>query len=916
MPRNAQSIGTYVQRLLGSLTPVRDEAQYIAYGYPEERRVYEDPCLVGKQVVVVKSQYIHGKLITGQPNVIQEALNYINNMVSAAESLIDNDSKGHKDNRKATVDQLAIRCKGLIAANIKRGEAAADLFLSKDSARNKSFLKQLAEAKKHLRLFSQAVALASTHQLKVLEHEGHILRSHHRAALVHCFKTFHTTAGEGQFVMYIPCGRYTERQQQLMGKQVSVDRDHDTTSHNRSDLVLGNSNLVRMIAGTRHRDGTVTIHHDSFSGPGARMPYSDFKNADKYKKLAIKAITLINQEEIIQTLAQRQFDRSIAGLSEGPLHAEEERARSNAISAHFRDHPLSVTECYSQVVTAGQRISADHQREQFEYVRQAMDAFDGADVRVSIQTGANTEVALSVRYQARMSSWGVNWFRHVGLLNPLSNNRLTKDQNTRFMNQMTDDAVAFLGYTGPSLPAHCPLGPLMVLLQGPDVSLQRGEIARNEASLLERKALYRQALFAYFEEYHKGLRAWSKSELDRLKQVVDAHEQAIQTVESRIYLCHRQIEVIRKEYYVAQKEAIHTALESLRFVISPITLAADTDPMTRALLQRVYNSCAYLIDAQALYYSNTWSKDEHNFKLQTVMASLAMELDYASTKGCKSNNDRGQRLAQKIIGNALWTALSPDGLYTGEFLNQRRTHGNGPSEVERLDRELTTIQALHHTANMGVSGGKFQIQNKANFADNGLWGKIAHLAKIKTMSPTPAFKKNRGLKLGIGIFAALILGILTAALPPISLAIQGAFHASLGLSVGILSGLALVGTYLVGSLWDAIRNRMELSNARKSITAEVPPAETSKLQTTAIVSQLLVEAYKHPHRSIPRAGAAGAVTTPRRSSRSSITALTLGEGDCAPPRRNSPRAVIPGVRPRALGQEEDIKASDHSRTLT
>ena len=71
MPRNAQSIGTYVQRLLGSLTPVRDEAQYIAYGYPEERRVYEDPCLVGKQVVVVKSQYIHGKLITGQPNVIQ-----------------------------------------------------------------------------------------------------------------------------------------------------------------------------------------------------------------------------------------------------------------------------------------------------------------------------------------------------------------------------------------------------------------------------------------------------------------------------------------------------------------------------------------------------------------------------------------------------------------------------------------------------------------------------------------------------------------------------------------------------------------------------------------------------------------------------------------------------------------------------
>lgn len=916
MPRNAQSIRTYVQRLLGPLTPAPRDEHYIAYGYPEERRVYEDPCLLGKQVVVVRSQYVQGKLATGQPNAIQEALNYINNLVCAAKSLIDKDSQPQKGTRKATIDQLAVGCKASLAKHVQPNQAAADLFTSKGSAKNKSFLKQFAEVQKHLRLFSEAVALAGMHPLKELEHEGHLFRSHHRVALVHCFKAPHTAAFDEQFIMYIPCGRYTERQQRLMGKGASVERDHDTTSHNRGGLVLGNSSLVRMLAGTRKADGAVLIHHDSFSGPGARMPYSDFKKADKYKKLAIKAITLINQEEIIQTLVQRQFDRGIAGFIEGQLSAEEEYLRANAISAHFREHPLTVTECYCQIVSAGQRISADYQREQFDYVRQAMDAFNGADVRVSLQTGANTEVTLHVRYQARMSSWGVNWFRQVGPLNPLANNRVTKDQNTRFINQMTDDTVAFLLGSGHELPAHCPLGPLMVLLRGPDVSLLQGEIASHEASLAEPKALYRQALFAYFEEYHKGHRSWSKPELDRLLQAVHLHEQAIVAVEAKIYLCHRQMEVLRKGYYGAQKGAIHTALDSLKLAISPIIIAADTDPQTRVLLQRVYNSCAYLIAAQALYYSNLWSKKEHNFKLQTMMASLASELDYASTKGCKSNNDRGQRFAQKVLGNALWTALSPDGLYTGEFLNHRRTHGKAPSDVERLDRELTTIQALHHTANTGVSGGKFMIQDKANFADNGLWGNIASLAKIKSMSATPALKKHVRLKLAVGLLAAIVFAILTVVLPPLGLAIQGALHASLSLSVGILSCTTVVGTYLVGSLWDAIRNRREANQVRRSVAAAIPPAESRKLQTTAAVTQLLAEAYKPTPRSFHRAGSGGALTTPRRSSRTSITALTLDGTDIAAPKRNSPRAVIPGVRPRALSQGEEKTESNRTRALT
>lgn len=90
--------------------------------------------------------------------------------------------------------------------------------------------------------------------------------------------------------------------------------------------------------------------------------------------------------------------------------------------------------------------------------------------------------------------------------------------------------------------------------------------------------------------------------------------------------------------------------------------------------------------------------------------------------------------------------MSEDGLFTGEFLDHRRTHGKEVSKVEQLDRELTTIQALHHTANTGVSGGKFEIQDKANFADNGLFGKVANFAKVKEMGPENAFTKNMGTK--------------------------------------------------------------------------------------------------------------------------------------------------------------------------
>lgn len=101
MPRITENIETYVTHLLSDLEPVPSQNQHLAYGYPGERQVFKDPILDGKQVVVVSSQYDkHGRPVTGQPDVIQEANNYIDNLVAAAKSLIDKDKKGEKDLRK------------------------------------------------------------------------------------------------------------------------------------------------------------------------------------------------------------------------------------------------------------------------------------------------------------------------------------------------------------------------------------------------------------------------------------------------------------------------------------------------------------------------------------------------------------------------------------------------------------------------------------------------------------------------------------------------------------------------------------------------------------------------------------------------------------------------------------------------
>lgn len=821
MSRHSLSTLSYVKKILSldSHDRINADSTYIPYSYVQEREIFKDPCLPDKYVIVVNSTDEANE--TGQPNTVQESYNYIDNLKNAAKSLIKKDKKDEKDQRELAVERVVEFFKEEIRTKLINQNG--NLFLSKKNNINKKFIQGAENAKKILIAFNQSIATISQQTLKSLAQEGHQIRSQNRDTLVHRFKG---PNHEEQFIMYIPCARYTPRQQQLMHKKSRVDRDDNTTSHHCKGLVSpgkagGIASFMRLVAGT-YKDGKATILHDSLTGPGARMPYQDFKHADQYKKLAIKAVTLINQEEIIQVLAQRQIERMSNEELRDQIKANDpsinskinslnaEQERKALMELYLKDYPLNVTECYTQVITAGQKVSSPNQREQFEYVRQVMDAFSGADsveMDVCIQTGEHSEIKAKVNYTARMCSWGVNRLRHVGRFNPLADNRIAANQNTRFFNQMTDDTVFYLGKVQKEISVKLKKSPVIKqtldtvckefklnsLLDDTRITDRNLDILKKEEDLKPDKAQYRQYLFDYYEAYNQV--EPNQNQLDELMQKIALAERKIHTIENEIYKLHCEIEALRKIAYQRSKEKIKRVLTALRSAISQE--AAYLGEQEREPLKKAYNVCAYLAESQALYYQDTWHKRKNKFKLQALVSCLGIELDYANTKGCKSNNDRGQRLAQKIIGNDLWTKTMDDGLFTGLFLNQKRTHcRDNVSVLEKFDRIFTTIQALFHTGNMGVSGGKFGI-DKESFADNGLWGVIAKFAQIKNMKLN--FIKSLKAKLAIGIKcslagAALLIGS-GLLFPALGLGLAASMHIgfiAFGLSLAAAVGVSVI----------------------------------------------------------------------------------------------------------------------------
>ena len=131
-----------------------------------------------------------------------------------------------------------------------------------------------------------------------------------------------------------------------------------------------------------------------------------------------------------------------------------------------------------------------------------------------------------------------------------------------------------------------------------------------------------------------------------------------------------------------------------------------------------------------LQKDNNYIKPDNNFKLQTLICTLADELKLKSTKGCKSNNNRGQRLMQKIIGFKLASHQLNNGIYDMSFFDKKYE-----SDLLNFDKSHLAIQAEHHKANMGVGGGKYKLKKNDNFSDNGMWSLIAKWSKFYKMLP-------------------------------------------------------------------------------------------------------------------------------------------------------------------------------------
>lgn len=188
--------------------------------------------------------------------------------------------------------------------------------------------------------------------------------------------------------------------------------------------------------------------------------------------------------------------------------------------------------------------------------------------------------------------------------------------------------------------------------------------------------------------------------------------------------------------------------------------------------KKLANCVMLLINAFDLQTNQNWAKPENNFKIQTLVSCLGHELGHVSTKGCKSNNNRGQRLMQKILGFWLSAQHYHDGCYDMSYFD-----GNHQQQLIPFDAAHLTIQAQHHQANLGVGGGKYKLQHADNFSDNGLWARVAKWAKIYKMMPStePQFlnqhQANINLLYGAGatLFISIMPIIIAHTLPTIAL---------------------------------------------------------------------------------------------------------------------------------------------------
>ena len=753
---------------------------------------------------------------SASPNALKEIQSNMEEVYTSARNLAGSEAK------KAAIDSLY---RDTLMRLPDEG-AVADLFGKKGSDTNEIFKKQFKELKPVLANFIEVAAKISGVKVKDLDAEGHKRRSEEpKATIVHEFQTEKQKdagTGESHFIIYEAAGRLTAHQmamKKIQGEKIN-SAEHATTSHHKKGLVEGSSNFMRMIVGTKDAKGKVTIVNDSFSGPGARMPYKDLKGADKYKKMAVKAITFSNQEEIVQALAQRVYDQHLVGKSQ------------EDIQAYFKENPL--IETYTQVISPAQANypgadKSDANRAQFEFVRDAIRAFDGGSgLTLNIDTKEGEVLDITANYQGRHGCFGVNAFKS-------SNDSIAKSQNARYMNQITDDTLKSL--EGKEIPQELK-----------DLLGNQGNISE-DSELTTAKTEYRAAMQKYdgaYQQYtvdKKNNKKTDKGPIEEAYKDVEKLESQIAKLEANVDMQHKELNGKRGGDFNKGKANAALAAFKTRVSNKIMLLQESESQLPDALrvmegpnglvpshklisiqseikeLQSTYNKCAYLVEAKSLYHDGSWAKVKNTFKLQALTGALGTELGHGNTKGCKSNNDRGQRLAQKIASLSLAVSNNPGGLYDSDCLNKPH---------ESLNKPLTTIQMIAHRLNTGVGGGKFGLKSIFNFADNGMQGKMAKLAKLEDVTKKGLFGDkplkdylNKKALLVLAAAVAVTAVVLTGGLAlPAVIAVAGVAS----MSVGSVAAVAVSGSTAIGLGAMAMQGKQVYdvsSEHDKSIKAQV-----------------------------------------------------------------------------------------------
>jgi inhibitor of growth protein SidF len=596
---------------------------------------------------------------THQLNLIEQASHYINTVHNSAVALLQ---------QQPSPDQTRINALHLLRqttlANLTKHQHSpsysAHLFENKDSKNNQSFARNFEQVKQQLIHYTQVLSRIAQHSLSALYDQNQRNLSSNRAPIDVNFVLPSATEAQASdtklTLSYAPCLQWTKQQAELSVKPLSGG--NFTSSHARKPFALGNSNLVTVKISRQTPEGQNELLYQGFSGPAARVPYTSFKGTDAQQQMLLRAITVINQQEIIETLARET-------------------------------NSLQITEQYTQIVSPTDKKDSSFEKEQFLYTKFATELFDHRQIE-------------DIYYQSRFGCWGVNQKRELARHSAI--NHTVQQKNQACIAKLFCDVFN-------RFPIYEPPFPIEII----EIAAHQHEITQLEKRLAPFKSDIHQKLIAYYQNHHLTL---TQSAAPYPLAIHNDYEQLTKLI--------HELEDYQKtinDHYQALFALQCTFMTTYQTEISQ-QLSSETD-------SERYNALLLLQSIFELQQNNKWLEPENNFRIQSCIASLAQTLGLQSTKGCKSNNNRGQRLMEKILGFQLSATLFNAGKFDLAYFDGKYQQQLLPYENAHL-----LLQSEHFRANLGVGGGKCKIVASDHFSDNGLYGKIAKLSKIYKMYPS------------------------------------------------------------------------------------------------------------------------------------------------------------------------------------